>query len=402
MTDVVGDPYGKASYIPKLKESGIMVLTDLDGTFTTGDKIPSSNELNDRAAVRQLLLDRGLVAGAVTARTPALTMSSSVYQASKKLGFLEPEPKWGVEQVTGRRVPVPLEGVSFFDHSLDWDVSAGFGSGICLRNGHGYMVDHNYFDLLKHDAAKKGASKPEPWRLSMLAFLADTFPEAGEYMSPLENRSNYEQDLTDVAPLEYRFQLDFKGSSGLAQMNALVSAIERKKSEGHSVALRIALVDESRPDRNNPENSKYTLYLIPWGARKEKMINRLFSESAKAAGRPTKDLRLFYAGDTLTDLRAGLWGGGDAQTTFLLATGSRVAPYIQNREPSFGSESLDFLWSSLKRPEDRLQRTDEEGVYTFNLQSSYYKKPNRIVIGDERYSGMTPPGSVHAFLKEFL
>jgi hypothetical protein len=132
------------------------------------------------------------------------------------------------------------------------------------------------------------------------------------------------------------------------------------------------------------------------------MLNRILSQTGRAAKREVKDIRLFFAGDTLTDLRAGLYAGGFAPTTFLLATGSRLAPFILNRRARYGHENLSFLWSGRHQ---KLQPAGKKGVYRFVPHKMIRKLrgevSNLVVIGDERYPGMTPPGSVAEFLGEF-
>jgi hypothetical protein len=397
------DPYERASFIPKLQKTRTVVLSDQDGTNTVNSSdVHSAQELEDRKNAEAIQIEKGVTTGSVSARTRGLMLSEKARLASLAHGFDEPEPRWA-KDASGRYAYIDPAKVAFFRHSLDRDVSAGFGSGILLRNGSGYMVDWEYDHFLNYDYIKGDTpGSPEPWRLALFAALIDVSPEFEEHLSPIDRSSNYEKGLTNVAPLKYRVQFDFRGAEGLERMRRLKRLIEEEAVKGNRLMQRVATVDESHPNRADPEKSRYTLYLIPWGAQKERMINWLVGRSAKAAGLKTCDLRIFYAGDTLTDLRAGLYGGGDAETTFLLATGSRVAPYILERQAMFGNESLDFLWSSIKRPADRLRPTGERGVYTFSLSANYFKKPNRIVIGDERYPGLTPPGSVHAFLKEFL
>lgn len=399
-----GDPYAKCLALPKLRETRTMVLTDQDGTNTVNSSdVASDQEIDDRRRAEETQIKRGVVTGSVSARTLGLMLSEKTRLESRVHGYDEPPPLWG-KDASGRHVYVDPAKVPFFKHSLDRDVSAGFGSGIIMRNGTGYMVDWEYDDFLNYDyvAGETKERSPTGWRDAVLAALVQVYPEFKEHLSPIEYRSNYEKGITNVAPLRYRVQFSFEGVHGLLRMQRLMQILEEARVAGNRLLQRVMTVDESHPNRTDPGLSRYTLYLIPWGAQKERMINWLVGRSAKAAGLDTKDLRLFYAGDTLTDLRAGLYGGGDSGVTFLLATGSRVAPYILEREPMFGSESLDFLWWSQKRPQDRLRSTGEKGVYTFNLSAQYYKKPNRIIIGDERYPGMTPPGSVAAFLEEFL
>lgn len=399
-----GDPYAACVAAAKLRETRTMVLTDQDGTNTVNSTdVHSVEEIDDRRRAEEIQDKKGVVTGSVSARTLGLMLSEEMRLASHAHGFNEPPPLWG-KDASGRHVYVDPAQVPFFKHSLDRDISAGFGSGIIMRNGSGYMVDWDYDDFLNYDyvAGEMKQGSPVPWRDAVLAALIRVYPEFKEHLSPIEYRSNYEKRITNVAPLRYRVQFSFEGVSGLKRMRELMQILEDERVAGNRLLQRIATVDESHPNRANPDKSRYTLYLIPWGAQKERMINWLVGRTAKAAGLKTSDLRLFYAGDTLTDLRAGLYGGGDSGVTFLLATGSRVAPYIMERLPAFGSESLDFLWSSQKRPQDRLRNMGERGMYSFNLSSRVYKKPNRIIIGDERYPGMTPPGSVAAFLEEFL
>lgn len=400
-----GDPYAKSVAAQKLRETKTMVLTDQDGTNTVNSsEVDSEEEIEDRRRAEELQIRKGVATGSVSARTLGLMLSEKMRLASVQAhGYSEPPPRWGRDK-HGLHVYVDPAQVPFFKHSLDRDVSAGFGSGIIMRNGHGYMTDWEYDTFLNYDyiAGEMKEGSPNRWRDAVLAAMVQVYPEFHHYLSPIEYGSNYYKGVTDVAPLRYRVQFNFEGVDGLLRMQKLMQILEDQAVQGNRLLQRVKTVDESHPNRVDPAKSRYTLYLIPWGAEKERMINWLVGRTAKAAALHTRDLRLFYAGDTLTDLRAGLYGGGDAEVTFLLATRSRVAPYILERLPHFGSESLDFLWSSDKRPQDRLRSTGEKGVYTFNLSAAYYKKPNRIIIGDERYPGMTPPGSVVAFLEEYL
>jgi hypothetical protein len=393
-----------------------MVLTDLDGTFASADIQPSAQELSDRAEARRLLDEQGYVAGVVTARTPALTMSHNAYQASKELGFDEEEPHWGRKD--GKRCYEPLENVSFFAHCLDWDVVLGFGAGIFPRNGHGYLVDDEYDLILNYDYSAenpkvrrqirefvrgtiKGLEEGGllPWREAAMLFLLEAWPQARHHLAEIESLPNYKNGETDVAPLKYRIQLNFNaGNGGVAKLRELKDAIYRYQVDPQfltRIAMRMELVDESKPSEV-VEQSKYTLYLVPKAACKERMINRYLRQSCAAAGLDPKDVRLFYAGDTPTDLCAGLYAG--TNTTFLLASGSRLAPFITGRSMAFGEESLDFLWDSSNRPEPRLVSTGRTGEYKFVIRGRPWA--NTVVIGDERYPG-TPTRSVLEFLREY-
>lgn len=405
------NPYSKASYLEKLRETGTIFLTDLDGTHATrGGDI---KEINDRAAIRKLLDERRWVSGAVTARTPALVMSSDVYEASVANGYKEPPPLCGLD-VNRKRVYVKPEEIPFFAHSQNWDMIGSVGWGVFPRNGLGYLVDEEFDNLLNYDYAgyRPIAYSPRqfppleeyvPWRQAALAFLSDVFPQANEHMSELESTVNYWEGRVDVAPLPYRIQLEFKGAHGRARLRELRAAIVQRVSQDipDPVALRLAFIDESKPNADLAQ-AKYTVYLVPWNGRKESIINRFVQKSQAAVRRldPAFKLRdLLYAGDTPTDFRAGLYARGDGPMKFLLATGSLLAPYLMERRRTYGEEALDFLWESSTRSNPRLSKTHKQGVYTFKVGSRPWT--NLVVIGDERYPKMTPPGSVLAFLEEF-
>lgn len=412
MTDTAGEgPYARAAYIPKLQQTGIMAFLDLDRTLTNGgDGDPPEQEVADRAMVRQILDSQDAVVGAVTARTCSLTLSSAQYNESPELRRLEPRPRWGIDPTTRKHVYVPIETVPYFAHCIDFDFTASFGGYVIVKNGSGYKVDHDYARQLRFDHAKRKdregneIANPDPWQLLMLQFVVDKLTRFAPYMSKLAARRNYETGVTNVAPLEFRYQFEFVGSEGYRLMQELQQVIELERMASNPAAVSIATVDESRPNDADPEQSRYTLYLVPWNARKEKMIHRVFSQSAKVAGRKTKDCRLFGAGDSPTDLRAGLWAGGDADFKFVIPCHSPLAPYLIERRENYGSQSLSFLWGNPTksgRPKDLLVATNQKGVYHF-VHKARGPRRNTIVIADERYSGCTAPGSVAEFLEEFL
>ncbi len=130
-------------------------------------------------------------------------------------------------------------------------------------------------------------------------------------------------------------------------------------------------------------------------------MRRMLHGAAVAGERPVNTLRYCFADDALTGLKAGLWGGSGAQGSFLLPTRSPLAPYIIERKERYGSESLKFLWKNGRSGEDRLRPVPgERGVYQY-FAPFLRRPPNMVVIGEERYGEMTPPGSVGAFLEEF-
>src|SRR6185437_2225035 len=203
MEDRVQTPYDCASYLLKLKENKTIALTDLDGTMTSGDELPSDKELEDRTNVRELLVKKRVVTGAVTARTASLTLSSKSFAESESLRKAEYPPKWGKDPLTNIRTRVPLEEMRFFNGCLDFDFTASFGSVIVVKNGHGYKVDQEFFNLLRYDYINKEPDSEverEPWRHVMQVFLSsEKMRPYQKYMSKLEDPSNYYAGITDSA-----------------------------------------------------------------------------------------------------------------------------------------------------------------------------------------------------------
>lgn len=396
------DPYADATFVSKLRKSGVIIASDFDGTQTSGAEVPSASEFADRARGLAIAHQMGAVTLAVTARTLGLTMSQRLYDSSVAKGFEELPPHWHKNPVTGKYEYIDLAEVLFFADNLDWDISAGFGSGIAVKNGDAYLVDTVYETLLRNDWSKAQPDpEPVPWRLAALMFISAYCPDVRRFMSHNEFVDHYHKGDANVAPLNYRIQFNFGGSHGYGKMLELKSIVEQKRHEGDPLALRLQMVDESKL-HEDPEKCMYVLYWVPWQGRKENMINRVLVQAAQAAGRNVESVRLFYAGDTLTDLYAGLWGG-DTQTTFLLATGSRLAPYLIERRGSYGAEDLSRLWANPQkgRKDHRLMPTGEKGVYKF-VHKIRGGRVNTVVIGDEKYPECTPPGSVAQFLDEFL
>jgi hypothetical protein len=400
------DPYVQAGFVSMLNENGVLVVSDYDGTQTTGAEIPSPQELDNRLTVVKIAEKIGAVKVAVSARNHGLMMSEEMFDASVANGLKELRPRWHKNPATGKYEYVDPSEVPFFKHNTDWDILASFGRGIVVRNGRGYLVDRVFDAMLRFDVAEGEIDTTDqlPWRNGAIEFIFEYFPQGRKFMAPIEFASKYHKGETNVAPLDFRVQFNFPGVEGYAAMLELKEVIQRQKEDisgGPRFATRLKVVDESRLDPD-PERCVYVVYLVPWHARKESMINRILYQACRAAKRAVKDTRVFYAGDTLTDLRAGLYGGGDATTTFLLATGSRLAPYILEKRSQYGAEDLSFLWGKPEknRKTHRLTATNKKGVYRF-VHKIRGTRINTVVIGDERYPDCTPPGSVAQFLEEF-
>lgn len=414
------------------------VVSDFDKTQTTGDPKPGKQELSDRAAVVQQVADAGAVLACITARTPALAMSQESYLASVRHGYTEPPPRWRKDSA-GIYLEVDPATEPFFKHNVDWPIIGSFGRGILVKNGSGYRVDKGYEQLLDADilnpdssvrserprsddmwAPVRESETPSPWRVAMMAFVFDKLQFAFENLAPIEISQNYVDGKTNVGPLPYRVQFNFSGPEGYRKMLEVKRTLEKEKHANNLFALRIFTVDESRIHPTDPAASDYVLYLVPWFGRKENMFNRMLSKMVEASGilppgvhpgeEPVKDayesIKLFYAGDSPTDLKIGLNGGGRVKTHFLLPTSSDLAASLMGRRNGYGVVNLSFLWEDplRKRQNPRLVPTGRTGEYHFvhKVQKMLGHTPNLVVIGDERYPNRTPPGSVAEFLSEYL
>ena len=415
------NPYARGAFVEKLRTSGIVMATDIDGTISSGDDNPSQEELADRAAVFELADKVGAMTVGVSARSPALMMSKEVFLESKARGLTELEPRWVKRE--GKYVSVDLKDLPYFTHVIDrFDSIASVGGGILVRNGKGYIPDLMYDKMLNVDYLADITAKDEeyhmPWKQALNLFLFDKCMFATPFMAPIEFLSNYYKREVNVSPLNYRAQFNFPGSKGLQVMQKLLRILKVEGTKpadtddpSPRLARRIQAVCESRIIEDDPEKSMHVLYLLPWQGRKENMLNRILTQSSAVAGRMLKDTRTFFAGDTRTDLYAGLYGGGDAETTFCLAKGSRLAPYIINRKSCYGTEDLSFLWANPMRgngrARDRLVATGSKGEYRFVHKTGRHgrivKRENLIIIADERYSEeKTAAGSVRRFLEEYM
>ncbi len=428
------NPFVHAGHIlEQFREYRTFVVSDYDKTQTTKDAVPGVRELHDRAAFMQLVGELQAVLACITARTPALAMSRASYQASVENGYREPPPRW--HKVDGKYVEVDPAEEPFFMHNHDWPVIGSFGRGILVKNGKGYWVDKGYEQLLgsqilNPDGTARLAThawaeneempiEESPWRVAAMAFVSTSLAFARECLAPIEFTTNYLRGETNVAPLPYRVQFNFAGPEGFRIMLKVKQKITEEKHNNNPFALRVFTVDESRINQHDPDSSHYVLYLVPWHGRKENMFNRMLSQLIEASRllpqgehpgeelvrEVYKSIKLYYAGDSPTDLKIGLIGGGQVKTHFVLPTGSDLAESLMERRTRYGVVNLSFLWDdpARKRQNPRLVSTGRAGEYYFvhKIQKMLGHAPNLVVIGNERYPQMTPPGSVALFLDEY-
>lgn len=424
--------------LSKFRTNQTLVVSDYDKTQTTGSLHPGEQELSDREAGVRIAEEHGAVLACITARTPGLAMSRRRYLESVALGYTEPPPRWHRDPVTRKFVEVDPAEEPFFRHNYDWPIIGSFGRGLLVQNGVGYRVDKGYEQMLDADVTNpdntvrktvvapsrfdrepvKETETPSPWRLAVMGFIYDHLQFALDNLADIEIGKKYYDGETNVAPLPYRVQFNFFGPKGYKRMVEIKRVLKEKKQANDPLARRLFTVDESRLNAD-PDKREYVLYFVPWCGRKENMFNRMLSQMVQASGilpqgvqqaevvaAAYRSIKLFYAGDSPTDLRIGLLGGGSAQTHFLLPTGSDLAPIIMARGKRYGVVDLSMLWEdpTKKRLNPRLVPTGRTGEYRFvhKVQKMMGHSSNIVVIADERYPNRTPPGSVAEFLSEYL
>ncbi len=391
--------YESAAWLQKLRTTKTIVGLDMDDTIATDRDDPSDEQLEFRRLIRELLRSKGVVEVAQSMRTWELMLSSKAYNASPQIQQVRKVPKYAVVGTPQglRQQYGTIEGFRRFDYCLDWDAILVPGNGIALRVGNEYIVDWEWDHILNHGYGL-GTFSPRPWRKSVRDFITGLYPKIEMFFAPMESEDNYHQGYCDVLTLQYRIQLDFLGADGFDQKEEFKRLLAAARDTSQ-IARRIKTIDES-----NPAKDKYTLYLVPWRGRKESLLNRYIKKASEASGSPTEQLTLVLAGDTLTDLRAGLYGGGDAHVSFFLPCNSRLTPYLAElltakKPPALWAQS--FAGESLTRLCKYLIPTNKKGEYLFTVPTRH-KRPNRFIFGLEAHPGKVGAEGVLAFLEDEL
>ena len=392
-------PYWGSDLVLGAEETRHISSVDTDGTMANkslSDGEPTAAELKDRAEAMKLLEEGGRPVIQSTARTPELGMSSTKLGASREHGVLRPEPHMIDEN--GQPLVAP-ELSRKFDSCLDSHAFCGLGTGIYLRHTSlFYVPDTEYTKMLDnwHDDALEflyhiDAMDPERPKHWLIDALAD-----------IEQKENYHTGKTDVYPLEYRIQLEWMverhGKSAAEEKNRAKKRIRfwqhlfRPLKNWDSGAKRIDIIDES-----NPRRGRYVIYLVPRRSSKEHMLNHVIRKVAETGNLVPSQFSAFVAGDTMTDLRAGFYGGAGAGITFLLAGGSRLAPYLSPDGEFAGrphaGEKLRHFTRVL-----RDNRTECKGIYEF-ITPGVDKVPRRFIVADEAFEGEIGPASIAAALE---
>ena len=335
------------------------VIVDKNGTIQS-DGMPSCSELSARKQIRSMCAD--YVFGVSTAQTPELGMTSATYEKSRDLGFGRLPAHVLLED--GSRTS-ELERISQLGHLQDVDIINSFGVGIfLLQKGGGYIEDSPYSNALG------GAG----WRMRTMEGLRRMDPLCSfeKNLARIEQEGEYYAGAVDVEVLPFRLQFDYTEDE-LEQRDRLHLGVMKAHLEGY---LRdVVIVDES-----NLKKSRYTTYLVPRLGRKERALGRLFKQVEVHSGVPLNEFEVAIAGDTLTDLRSGLWGlPGAGKFTFILATGSRLSESLSTRKLEYAG--IPLLWDrSNPTLVPRYEKTDVPGVFIF--QAHKFMPERTIILAD--------------------
>jgi hydroxymethylpyrimidine pyrophosphatase-like HAD family hydrolase len=295
----------------------------------------------------------------------------------------------------------------------------GTGTNIFLeQEDGGYHKDEDFQDKLK--------ATSEQWRHSVTSIvdrinqsIISEALEIGSYdfqigqLAAIEDTKRYDENRIDVAPLDFRVQINFAGTNPQAcieQFKKKVQQLQLQKKIpqiwGQDVLTSDLnmenLFDLRITDDSKPEENRYQVYLTPNRGTKARATEELIkglctsiNEGRDPNAQITRrDIDMLFCGDSFPDLAMGLYSALDTNATFLLAGGSRLAP-------------LDAISGEFRIPEEfsdqnlvpirnRLTMTGN-GEYTFKPPGH---KERKLIIGSQAYNQALGPQSILAYLEQ--
>ena len=382
--------YANTSLVENVRNTGVINFIDIDGTLAMGG-MPTTTELEARRLSRHEARRRG-ASVFITARTPELVMLSHEYQRSVEMGFLRPPPRAVYDRDLEYRFSVPLEDLTEYRDVVGGvDSIASMGVGVMVAGNGGYAMDREY------EESMVGEIVCGMWRELVWDVLlrADNDGDIVRALAPLEFPQNYRDAQIDVAPLPYRFQLDWNGDgAGDAKRSMRQRLVSWFRSRPE---LQVDFVDES-----NPAKGRYTLYLLHRAFNKERMHERIVEQVLLHTGMSPRNLTVNVFGDTLTDLRqieAGGWrfgqsfDGSSVNMNFVLVGASRLSDPIRRALPEFGGESLGWL--------PTLEKTGQAGIYDVRIEHAD-PGTRRFILCDDAFPGEIGPQSIRSFYERGL
>lgn len=376
---------------------GYVGVFDVDGTLYPKDMAEGRHTPEALAAaqfVREYFDQNGTFTVA-SAQTAEMLMSSESYEASVRNGFTRLRPLLGGKPM--KRFYVKPETIATRLPFTDAAAIMSMGTGCHFRHPEGWYHEH----------PSNKRSLGINWRanaLNLLRLVRDPLrDDFARHFASIEFEENYRAGKTDVMPLEYRIQFEFKdrttkdriknelqstirGLRQIASLNGITSVhTHALVEEFGDILFNLRIVDES-----DEACGKFQFYLMPYYASKEEMVD----DTLALLSRGERIENLLIAGDMPPDLRAGCYAGRARRTTFLLVGGSPLAPYLDRADPRFGQlhagESMRFI-------SDNLIPTDRPGFEVLERAGV----PSRMFVnGSVAYPGLSAPETIAAFLKD--
>jgi hydroxymethylpyrimidine pyrophosphatase-like HAD family hydrolase len=430
---------------------------DLDGTLEAQDKTISPTVSEQE---RTLLEKQGIPVVFVTSRTPEMTMSKAVYEATKARGEIDrPEPHLG-KDANGKMVAEDPATLVAYKGLLDPDVTATeTGAIIHVRQKDGSYMQDRYYEKKLHIAAEWRA-QTFPYMQRLVATVNHQLFEKGITgasiaLEGIEDEAAYAQGRADVAPLDRRIQINIKAaeaSSGTGGTGATAGGNDVAEDQMQPVKKAKALLKEQIKilakeqglrvdmiDDSNPAKGRASLYLVPSEVSKQRATREVVKAVEKQLG---KKIQKTYFGDSFTDLLAaqGLVdtaaAEGERMGTIVLTGDSRLTNYLlegikagqedeekvaqhmasahlffedeerlRSLEDAYGTRT-DFAGegiSSLTRRFSEVKDSDGNTVVgEYDFQPPLSKGLIRVVLGAEKYPGTAMGDTVLAYTKDAL
>lgn len=421
------NPYINSTLIEKLRAQidagqipGVL-LVDIDGTFE--DPVPGRFELP--VLIRAFCEERKIPVIAVTSRTPEMTFSTEDYEKTASIGQIT-RPKPHLLKTGDTFSYAPPETLPQFNGQTSFDaVAAMTGATIHVRQKDGaYMEDKGHQDRFR--------SNPESWRQKTLETLEGekllNDPRGGARLGryPLiEDEDNFGEGKVDVAPLEWRVQIDFTGKDvqpGVQTTGAtgevkevdellIKEAIERKKQFLENVKnarKRRVKIDFQIDDDSNEDAARATVYILPRGAGKASAVQRFTNQIAESLGVDKGDLNILSTGDSRTDLdelpglvsfkKNGEKKPAEVRSAVLLVGGSRLQKVLEkalkdpNGDYSYGGTNIMRYVRRLVPDPAR------KGHYEYHVEGS--ANDPLFILGFKAFEGTKQAETVFAAVKE--
>lgn len=355
--------YHKSSAVQKLQErlnKNVplkIAFLDIDDTFT-GDP---ANQTKARTELEK----QGYVIIFVSSRFYELMLSDKSIQLSPTL---DRAPSKSARTGDGLFFHQDLAEIDQFNGLLDADIiSQSSGMHMIVKQNTGeYVEDKNYFNSI--------TVTPTEWREKAYKLIVK---HSNAIARAMENKDNYEKNIVDVSPFDYRIILDFPDASSLKECMRLIKEVKAKNP-----SFPLEYINDSHPERKG-----YTLYLIPVGGNDIKRIavDTVVKNITTELQITPQKLEVLLTGDAYIDMAMGFFGAEETQGIFLLAGGSRLLQALVDDDLSiFDQEDISHLKKEMKKIED--------GIYTF--------RKRKIVISDILYPGKKGPEGILAFLQD--